>query len=94
MKSAYDLAMERLQQQAPTVKLTEEQKAQIAEIDSLYKSRVAEREVFLQDQLAKASAAGQFDQVEQIQQELSRDLRRLNEECESKKEKVRRGEKA
>ena len=93
MKSAYELAMERLQQQAPTVKLTEEQKAQIAEIDSLYKSRVAEREVFLQGQLNKAAAAGQFDQVEQIQQELSRDLRRLQEECESKKERVRRGEK-
>ena len=53
MKSAYELAMERLQQQAPTVKLTAEQKAQIAEIDTLYRAKTAEREVFLKDQIAK-----------------------------------------
>ncbi len=34
MKSAYELAMERLEKGAPTIKLTDDQKAQIAEIDS------------------------------------------------------------
>jgi hypothetical protein len=89
MKSAYELAMERLQQQAPTVKLTEEQKAQIAEIDALYRAKTAEREVFLKDQIAKAAAAGKFEEVEQLQDELKRDLRRLQTECEAKKEKMR-----
>ena len=34
MKSAYELAMERLQKQAPTVKLSAGQKAAIAELES------------------------------------------------------------
>ena len=40
MKSAYELAMERLNQQAPSVKLTAEQKAKLADLDSLYKSKI------------------------------------------------------
>ena len=48
MKSAYELAMERLEQSAPQKKLTDEQKAQIAEIESKFKAKIAEREVFLQ----------------------------------------------
>ena len=36
--------MERLEKSAPTIKLSEEQKAQIAEIDSAYKARIAEKE--------------------------------------------------
>lgn len=89
MKSAYELAMERLEKQAPTAKLTEQQKAEIAEIDSTYKAKIAEREVFLKDQITKAEATGKFNEILELEQELSRDIRRLNEECESKKEKVR-----
>ena len=89
MKSAYELAMERLEKQSPTAKLSEEQKSEIAEIDSTYKARIAERELFLKEQLAKAKAAGQFEEIEALETQLSRELRRLNEECEAKKEKVR-----
>ena len=89
MKSAYELAMERLEKQSPTAKLTDEQKREIAEIDSTYKARIAERELFLKEQIAKAKAAGQFDEIEPLETQLSRELRRLNEECEAKKEKVR-----
>ena len=89
MKSAYELAMERLEKQSPTAKITKEQKAQIAEIESSYKAKVAEREVFLRDQITKAQEAGKFDEVTELEQELSRDLRRLQNDCEAKKEKVR-----
>jgi DUF4097 and DUF4098 domain-containing protein YvlB len=41
MKSAYELAMERLEKKAPSVSLTDEQKQQIAEIDSTFKARIA-----------------------------------------------------
>ena len=51
--------------------------------------RIAERELFLKEQIAKAKAAGQFDEIEPLEIQLSRELRRLNEECEAKKEKVR-----
>ncbi len=89
MKSAYELAMERLEKQSPTAKLTEKEKDQIAEIDSTYKAKVAEREVFLRDQITKAQEAGKYDEVTELEQELSRDLRRLQNDCEAKKEKVR-----
>ena len=53
MKSAYELAMERLEKSAPTVTLTDEQKAQIAEIDSTYKARIAEKELFCRTKSAR-----------------------------------------
>jgi hypothetical protein len=90
MKSAYELAMERLEKQAPTQKLSEAQKAEIAEIESLAKSRVAEKELFLGEQLAKARAQGRYDEVASIEKQLASELRRIQEEAEEKKERVRR----
>ncbi len=89
MKSAYELAMERLEKSAPTVTLTDAQKAEIAEIDSSYKARIAEKELFLQGQIREASQAGKFDEVETLEKQLATELRRLHEDCEEKKEKLR-----
>jgi hypothetical protein len=89
MKSAYELAMERLQKGSPSMSLTEEQKSQLAEIDSTFKARIAEREVFLKDQIAKAQIDGKFEEVEPLQKQLGLEVRRLQEDCESKKEKLR-----
>jgi Spy/CpxP family protein refolding chaperone len=89
MKSAYELAMERLQKGAPGLKLTDEQKAQLAEIDSQFQAKIAEKELFLQEQIGKAIGAGKFDEVEQLQQQLVMERRRLEEDRENKKEKLR-----
>ena len=89
MKSAYELAMERLQKGSPTVSLTDDQKKQLAEIDSTFRAKIAEREVFLKGEIAKAQAGGQFDAVDALQKQLASEVRRLHEECESKKEKLR-----
>lgn len=89
MKSAYELAMERLEKKAPTVALTTEQKAEIAEIDSTFKARIAERELFLKGEIAKAQSAGKFEEVESLEKQLAIDLRRLQEEGEARKEKLR-----
>ena len=86
MKSAYELAMERLQQQAPTSKLTAAQKEKISELDALYKAKRAEKELFLKGELAKAKDAETY---QQISQQLARELKRLEDDCEEKKEKVR-----
>ncbi|MBV8585076.1 MAG: hypothetical protein JO308_02215 [Verrucomicrobia bacterium] len=90
MKSAYELAMERLQKDSPTQVLTEEQRKEIAEIDSLYRARIAERELLLKEQIQKETAAGKFAEVEQLQQQLATELRRLQEEREEKKDQVRK----
>jgi hypothetical protein len=89
MKSAYELAMERLEKNAPSVALTDEQKAQIAELESTTKARIAERELFLKGEIARAAAAGEAGEVESLQKQLSIELRRLQEEAEAKKEKLR-----
>ena len=90
MKSAYELAMERLEKQAPSAKLTEEQRQALAEIDNVYKAKIAEREVFLQSQLQKARLAGDAAEVESRPASAQPGVkRRLHEECEAKKDKIR-----
>jgi len=89
MKSAYELAMERLEKSAPSVSLTDEQKAQIAEIDSSYRAKIAEKELFLKDQIRTARESGKFEEVESLENQLKIEVRRLQEDCEEKKEKLR-----
>ena len=89
MKSAYELAMERLQKNAPSVELTDDQKAQLAEIDSTFKAKIAEREVFLQDEIRKAQRGGNLQEMVALQKQLAAEIARLQEDCESKKQKLR-----
>ena len=89
MKSAYELAMERLQKTSPSLSLTEEQKKQLAEIDSKYRAKMAEKELFLRDQIRKAQTEGKADDIDSLEKQLASDVRRLEEECEAAKEKLR-----
>ena len=89
MKSAYELAMERLAKSQPLVKLTDEQKKQLAEIDSTFKARIAEKELFLKGEIQKAQNSGKFEEVESLEKQLASDIKRLQEDCEAKKEKLR-----
>jgi len=89
MKSAYELAMERLQKASPSLSLTEEQKRELAEIDSKYRAKIAEKELFLRDQIRKAQTQGKPDDIDSLEKQLASDVRRLQEECEASKEKMR-----
>ena len=91
MKSAYELAMERLQKQAPTKALTEAQKAEIADLESLYKSRIAQLEISIGDEIQAAQASEAYDKVDELKSRLVQQRARLEEEREDKKERVRRG---
>jgi hypothetical protein len=90
MKSAYELAMERLEKASPCISLTEGQKREIAEIDSVYRAKIAEREVFLKDQIRNAQIAGNLEEAQSLEKQLASEMRRLQEECEAKKEKLRK----
>ena len=85
MKSSYELAMERLEKSAPTKKLTDDQKARIAELEIRYRAKVAEKETFLNAELAKEAARGDRVAVEQIRDQLAREKRRLAADWEEKK---------
>ncbi|HEX9281437.1 MAG TPA: hypothetical protein VF878_03065 [Candidatus Udaeobacter sp.] len=89
MKSAYELAMERLQKTSPSLSLTDEQKKELAELDSKYQAKIAEKEVFLKDQIRKAQIEGKVDDIDSLQKQLVSGVRRLQEECEAAKEKLR-----
>lgn len=92
MKSAYELAMERLAKSDPTSSrpLTAEQKDRLAEIDRVYRGKLAEREIFLKKQLNDALADQKLDEVEKIQQQIASERARIEEEREDEKERVRR----
>ena len=89
MKSAYELAMERLQKASPSLSLTDEQKKELAEIDSKYRAKIAEKELFLKGQIAKAQAEGKVDDMDSLQKQLASEVRRLHQESEAAKEKLR-----
>lgn len=89
MKSAYELAMERLQKTSPSLSLTDDQKRDLAEVDSKYRAKIAERELFLKGQILKMQAEGKSEDVESLQKQLATEVRRLHDECEAKKEKLR-----
>lgn len=92
MKSAYELAMERLAKSEPATRpLTPEQKARLAEIDRVYQGRIAEREIFLKQKLDAALAGQQFDEADQLRKQIASERARLEEEREAEKERVRRG---
>jgi len=91
MKSAYDLAMERLAKSDPNASrpLSAAQKARLAEVDRVYKGKQAEREIFLKKQLNEALASGNADEADQIRQQLASERTRLDEERDAEKERVR-----
>jgi hypothetical protein len=89
MKSAYELAMERLEKGAPSIALTEEQKKQLADVDSTYKAKIAEKQLFLRSEIEKAQGSGNFEETEKIEKQLAAEIARLREDCEAKKEKLR-----
>ncbi len=93
MKSAYELALERLAKSDPSANtpLTAEQKARLAEIDRVYKGKLAEREIFLKQHLEQALAAQNADEAEKIKQQIASERARIEEERETEKERIRRG---
>lgn len=89
MKSAYELAMERLNKVSPSVKLSAMQKKSLAELDSKYAAKIAERELALKDEMARAAANGEFEKVQQLEQQLLVERRKTQAELEEKKDAVR-----
>ncbi len=88
MKSAYELAMERLEKASPTAKLTAAQKKEIAELESKAKAKTAEREIALKGEIATATEAGDFEKVELLQQQLVKERQTIQADLEEKKARI------
>ena len=89
MKTAYELAMERLSKGSPTVKLTDAQKREIADLESQCVAKIAERELFLKGEIAKAIDRNDAEAVEQLERQLISARKSLRADFEEKKEKAR-----
>ena len=90
-KSAYELAMERLRKKdaeegVVEQKLTDEQKAAIAEARSIYEARVAERQILHRDKLLTA-----YDPAERetLEEQYPRDLDRFANDRDAKIRAIR-----
>jgi hypothetical protein len=90
-KSAYELAMERLKKKDADAgvveqKLTDAQKAAIAEARSIYEARVAERQILhRQKQLTTFEPAD----VERMNEEYRRDMERFASDRDAKIRRIR-----
>lgn len=92
-KSAFELAMERLRRQDQEAgveerALSDDQKAEIAEIRRVYAAKIAEVEILHKSKLA---TVWDFEERAKLEEAYRRDLERLKDERERKIEQIRRG---
>ena len=87
MKSAYEIAMERLNKTAPTVKLSAAQKKAIAELESQSAAKIAAREIALAGELEKAN--DDFEKEAELREQFATDRKKIQAELVEKKERVR-----
>jgi hypothetical protein len=89
MKSAYEIAMERLEKKSPSgPPLTDAQRNELAEVDTLYESKIAEVKIACEQDLKQA--AGNPGIVDQVRYKYREDLARLEAEREEKKADIRK----
>ncbi len=89
MKSAYELAMQRLEARSPGQQLSAEQKDRIAALEAKCRADIAAKELLLQGEMAKATAAGQSEELVLLRRQLADEIRRLEEKRDREKEVVR-----
>ncbi len=79
--------MERLGKTHPGSSLTAEQKKALAEIDSEFEAKIAERRIFLEGEMAQA--VGDEHTMGELRRQLSGEVAALEEKREQKKDRIR-----
>lgn len=87
MKSSYELAMERLNKATPTVKIPAKLKEQLADLDTKYAAKIAEREISLAGEIARV--ANDPEKAQALRDQLTHERKKLQTELEDKKERLR-----
>ena len=87
-KTAVEIAMEKLRERgdSPVKSLTDDQKAEIADIRSRYRAKIAEIEIKQEDKMSKA---GSYEELEGLREELTLEKKRLEDKMEEEDERVR-----
>ena len=87
MKSAYELAMERMG--GDEKPLTGEQKEQIADVDAKYKAKIAERRIFLEKAIQDVLAQEKTEEAEELRSQLVQETAKLEAKSEEEKDRIR-----
>ena len=95
-KSSFELAMERLRKKdaeegVSTRPMTDEQKAAIAEVRSLYDSKIAEQDV-LQQSASNRMLSADPTEIEEVARQFRRERERLASERDARIERIRGGD--
>ena len=93
LKSAYELAMERLRKKdaetgVAQTTLTDEQKAEIAEVRKVFEARLAQLEVLHQSSLRKTIDP---DEYAKLEDDYRREREKINAERDERIERIRSG---
>jgi hypothetical protein len=92
LKSAYELAMARLdQKQGKTASLSDGQKKALGEIDRQVRARIAEIEILMGQRIAEARAKGEAEELQKLEQQKQSDIARARDRAEADRERVRQG---
>lgn len=85
MKSAYELAMERMERDnGPARSLSDEQREQLAEIDKRFDAQIAEEKMAVDQKFA----SGDMEGAAELKQALSARLQSIEEKREAEKEAI------
>ena len=85
MKSAYERALDKF---GPVNELTDDVKKRIADIESLFKSKIAAVDINYASRISQAETS---EEAETLRLEMSREIAALKEKAQSKKDDIRRG---
>ena len=87
MKSAYELAMERMG--GDEKPLTAEQKERIADVDAKYKAKIAERRIFLEKVIQDVLAQEKTEEAVELRSQLVQGTAKLEAKSEEEKDRIR-----
>ena len=87
MKSAYELAMERIG--GDEKPLTAEQKERIADVDAKYKAKIAERRIFLEKAIQDVLAQEKTEEADELRSQLVQETAKLEAKSEEEKDRIR-----
>lgn len=89
MKSALELAMEKIDRDGEAPALTDDQKNRIAEVERTSRAGIAEIEILTAQRLAEARAGGDMEAVARLEEEKASEIGRLRRKAEKEKDDIR-----
>ena len=87
MKSAYELAMEKLGGEPSA--LTDEQKTQLADIHTKMEAKIAEQSILFEQRIAEAIAQMDGETVLRLKENREIEMRRIRDQAEAGKNQIR-----